>query len=114
MINVLYVGNYLKGSKNPSYMFTLGPLLEGLGCRLTYTSSANNKVLRLLGMLRSVVHCRRYVDVVLIDTYSTQNFYYAYLCSQLCRFFKLKYIIINFFGIQNCVLIFKNYPKNQK
>jgi glycosyltransferase involved in cell wall biosynthesis len=34
------------------------------------------------------------VDVVLIDTYSTQNFYYALLVSQLCRVLKLPYIPI--------------------
>ena len=94
MINVLYVGNYLKGSKNPSYMFTLGPLLEGLGYRIIYTSSANNKIIRLLGMIWSVFRHRRYVDVVLIDTYSTQNFYYAVVIAWLCRRFKLWYILI--------------------
>jgi glycosyltransferase involved in cell wall biosynthesis len=34
------------------------------------------------------------VDVVLIDTYSTQNFYYALVISQLCRCFGLDYISI--------------------
>ncbi|WP_115461502.1 glycosyltransferase family 4 protein [Winogradskyella aurantiaca] len=92
--NVLYVGNYLKGPKNPSYMFTLGPLLEALGYRIIYTSSANNKLVRLLDMIWSVVRHRRYVDVVLIDTYSTQNFYYAVVIAWLCRRFKLIYIPI--------------------
>jgi len=32
------------------------------------------------------------VDYVLIDTYSTQNFWFAFIISQLCRILKLKYI----------------------
>src|SRR5690606_2235082 len=34
------------------------------------------------------------VEYVLIDTYSTQNFYYAYLSAKLSRLLKLKYIPI--------------------
>jgi glycosyltransferase involved in cell wall biosynthesis len=32
------------------------------------------------------------VDYVLIDTYSTKNFWYAFIISQLCRILKVKYI----------------------
>tara|TARA_R110000868_G_scaffold83058_7_gene234745 strand:- start:5657 stop:6535 length:879 start_codon:yes stop_codon:yes gene_type:complete len=45
-------------------------------------------------MLFSVLKYSKKVDYVLIDTYSTSNFYYAFLCSQLCRVFNLKYIPI--------------------
>ncbi|MCB4808708.1 glycosyltransferase family 4 protein [Tamlana sp. 62-3] len=37
---------------------------------------------------------RKSANYVLIDTYSTLNFYYAFLVSALCRIFKLKYIPI--------------------
>src|SRR5690606_38542779 len=43
-------------------------------------------------MLWTCLSHRKKVDVVLIDTYSTQNFYYALLVSQLCRVLGLPYI----------------------
>ncbi len=48
----------------------------------------------MLDMLYSVFRYAKLADVVLIDTYSTSNFYYAFLVSQLCRFLKLPYIPI--------------------
>ena len=44
-------------------------------------------------MLWSVIQHRK-VDCVLIDTYSTTNFWYAFVISQLCRFLGIKYIPI--------------------
>ncbi|MBR9845714.1 MAG: glycosyltransferase family 4 protein, partial [Algicola sp.] len=61
------------------------------------------------------------VDVVLIDTYSTQNFYYALSISQLCRILNVSYIPIlhggNLTSRLNshpkwCRLIFKNATCN--
>ena len=75
-------------------MFTLGRLLESEGYHLTYASGYGNKILRLLHMLYMVMRKRRHTDYVLIDTYSTQNFYYALLVSQLCYWFQLPYIPI--------------------
>jgi glycosyltransferase involved in cell wall biosynthesis len=61
---------------------------------MSYSSSKTNKVLRLLDMIWSCILVSRKVDFVLIDTYSTINFYYALTISQLCRILKLKYIPI--------------------
>ncbi|WP_299101306.1 glycosyltransferase family 4 protein [uncultured Winogradskyella sp.] len=95
MKNVLYIGNNLKNKKsNTSSIQTLGALLEGEGYSLYYASSKSNKVFRLLDMLKSVVKLRNTADVVLIDTYSTLNFYFALIVSQLCRFLDLEYIPI--------------------
>lgn len=44
-------------------------------------------------MLWSVIKYRK-VDYVLIDTYSTVNFWYAFTTSQLCRLLQIKYIPI--------------------
>ena len=93
MKNILYIGNKLNHKhSNVSSIDTLGPLLEQEGYTLYYASSRLNKVLRLLEMLFACVRFRRQVDVVIIDTYSTLNFYYAFFVSQLCRILKLKYI----------------------
>jgi glycosyltransferase involved in cell wall biosynthesis len=75
-------------------MFTLGTLLEKEGYHLTYVSSYTNKLLRLGHMLYAVIGNRRNTDYVLIDTYSTQNFYYAVLVSKLCNWLKLAYVPI--------------------
>ncbi|MCF1421417.1 glycosyltransferase family 4 protein [Mangrovimonas futianensis] len=95
MKNVLYVGNNLQQSKsNVSSIHVLGSRLEAFGFKLWYTSSKRHKWLRLLDMCWCVLVKRRWVDVVLIDTYSTINFYYALAVSQLCRLLHLPYIPI--------------------
>ncbi|GGD15113.1 hypothetical protein GCM10011343_02640 [Flavobacterium orientale] len=55
-----------------------------------------------------VLHSRK-VDVVLIDVYSTLNFWYAYSCSLLCRVFDIPYIPILHGG--NLPARFQNNPK---
>jgi glycosyltransferase involved in cell wall biosynthesis len=59
-------------------------------------------------MLWSIFQNRK-VDAVLIDTYSTTNFWYAFATSQLCRLLKLKYIPILHGG--NLPFRLKNNPK---
>lgn len=95
MTQLLYIGNNLRNEQsNRSVMDTLGPLLEQEGYDVSYASSKSHKLMRLLDMLKSVLKYRNSVDVVLIDTYSTQNFYYAFFVSQLCRLLKLPYMPI--------------------
>jgi len=93
--NVLYIGNYLNSKKrNASYMFTLGHLLAHEGYSMHYASGFMWKPLRLVHMLLKVFLMRNKAHHVLIDTYSTQNFYYAYLTAKLCQLLKLPYIPI--------------------
>lgn len=95
MKHILYIGNQLSsGNKTATTIDTLSTLLRAEGYIVTTVSKKHNKVWRLLDMLSYIIKLRRKVDYVLIDTYSTTNFYYAYLCSQLCRVFKLKYMPI--------------------
>ncbi len=95
MISILYIGNKLNNStSNVTTIETLGKGLNDEGYQIIYASSKSNKLLRLLDMLISVVKNRKKVKYVLIDTYSTQNFYYALLVSALCKFYNLKYIPI--------------------
>ncbi len=95
MKKILYIGNRLvKKHKTPSSIDVLGPLLEKEGHTIRYTSSKKNKSIRMLDMLLACHKQRKKVDCVLVDTYSTQNFYYAFLTTQLCRFLRLKYIPI--------------------
>lgn len=95
MKNVLYIGNNLNNkTSNLSGIQTLGPLLEQEEFVMHYASSKSNKVLRLLDMIWTCLRLANRIDVVLIDTYSTQNFYYAFIISQLCRFLNVDYIPI--------------------
>nr|WP_291114661.1 glycosyltransferase family 4 protein [Flavobacterium sp. UBA6135] len=55
-----------------------------------------------------VLHSRK-ADVVLIDVYSTLNFWYAYSCSLLCRVFDIPYIPILHGG--NLPARFQKNPK---
>lgn len=75
-------------------MFGLGDLLSQEGYTLSYASPYSNKMLRLSHMLHTLWMERRQNDYVLIDTYSTQNFYYAVLVGKLCTWLKLPYIPI--------------------
>lgn len=110
MKRLLYIGNKLSGSgKTVTTIDTLSKLLKTEGYTVKTSSSKKNKLLRLLDMLVSILLNAKSTDYVLIDTYSTQNFYYAYLCSQLCRVLKLKYIPILHGG--NLPNRLKNNPK---
>lgn len=93
MTRILYIGNNLKTkTSNVSSIQLLGGLLEKEGYSVYYASSRRHKVLRLLDMVFCFFKYLRKVDYVIIDTYSTLNFYFALLISQLCRVFKKAYI----------------------
>ncbi|HNP32552.1 MAG TPA: glycosyltransferase, partial [Flavobacterium sp.] len=93
MKNLLYIGNKLSNHGYTSTSIeTLGGFLEAEGFNVYYASSEENKALRMLEMIyKTFKYCRK-VDYVLIDTYSTKNFWYAFIVSQLCRILRLKYI----------------------
>ena len=91
--NLLYIGNKLsEHGMTVTSIETLGVLLSKEGYNLFYASSKRNKFLRLFEMMLQTIKCRNRIDYVLIDTYSTKNFWYAFLVSQLCRVLNLKYI----------------------
>ncbi len=95
MIRILYIGNnFTQKSKYSSTLTTLSELLISEGCKLTIASSKRNKIIRLFDMCWSVVKNRDKVDFLLIDTFSTSNFYFAFFTSQIARFLHLKYIPI--------------------
>jgi glycosyltransferase involved in cell wall biosynthesis len=95
MKRLLYVGNKLSShGSNTTAIETLGPMLEREGFTLRYASSKKNKVLRLLDMAMATLRFARSSGYVLIDTYSTSNFWYAFTVSQLCRLLRTPYIPI--------------------
>ena len=92
---ILYLGNQLsKHGKNETGVEFLGRKLMSWGYSVKQTSSYKHSVLRLLHMLWSVMCFPRKHSVLLIDTYSTKNFWYAYLSAQLARIKGMPYICI--------------------
>lgn len=93
MRKLLYIGNKLsKHGATVTGIEVLGPLLEEKGFRLTYASSKKNKLARLAEMVLKTLGKKP--DYVLIDTYSTSNFWYAFAVSQICRWRKIRYVPI--------------------
>lgn len=93
--SLLYVGNQLsKHGYNKTSIETLGVFLEGEGYDLILTSDKKNQIIRLFDMLFTTFLKAKKVNYVLIDVYSTSSFWYAFLCSQLVRFFTVRYIPI--------------------
>ena len=90
---ILYIGNNLtKKTKYNSTIIVLSSLLKNEGYSVKVSSDKTNKILRLLDMCFSVFRYKS--DYILIDTFSTVNFYYAFVISQLARLLNVKYIPI--------------------
>jgi len=92
---ILYIGNNIKSnSATVTTISNLGELLKKEGFNVKVKSSHSTKFFRLLSMLWAIIRYRNQISYVLIDTYSTLSFFYAFFTSQLCRILKLKYIPI--------------------
>lgn len=94
-MKLLYIGNaLLQHGATPTSADILPELFRKEGYEVEVSSSKKNILFRLVHMLWSILGCRSSAEYILIDTYSTRNFWYAYCCSQLCRLLGLKYIPI--------------------
>ncbi|WP_081211286.1 glycosyltransferase family 4 protein [Salegentibacter sediminis] len=95
MKNLLYIGNELKARGGaPTSIDVLAPLLRAEGLQIQTASSKKNQLLRLSDMLITLIKNSHWADAVLIDTYSTRNYWYTVIISQLCRILNLDYILI--------------------
>ena len=92
MKKILYIGNNLI-NKNPTTLIQLSYILKSLDFKVFVYSGKQNKLIRMLHMCFGVMKHRN-ANYLLIDTYSTTNFYYALIVSQLARLFSIKYIPI--------------------
>lgn len=91
-MQIVYVGNRLaRWGYTPTSVETLGERLRELGEVIPY-SDKKNTYKRLLDMLQGIWRHRSTANVVIIDTYSSTAFYFAWLCGLLCRVIKLPYI----------------------
>ena len=120
--NLLYIGNKLSAhGLNQTSIETLGVLLQKEGYSIRFSSSKKNQYFRLLDMCWAVISQSKKTDYVLIDTYSTSSFWYAFFTSQLCRILSVPYIpILHGGNLLNrlkknpglCKMIFNNSYKN--
>lgn len=95
MRRILYIGNKLeKHGATPTGVDTLSKKLEAEGFQVKAVSSYKNKAFRLGHMVLSVLRNIQNKDLVLIDTYSTRNFWYAISCARICSKFSIPYIFI--------------------
>lgn len=93
--SLLYIGNKLsKKGATVTSIETLGKFLKEEGYTVYTSSGKPNKLFRLIDMLFSTLKHSSKVSVVLIDTYSTQNFYYAVAVANLCRLLRIPYVPI--------------------
>lgn len=93
-IKLLYLGNRLSAKgRNVSTIDTLARSLSSLNYEVYTYSDQPNQFRRLLSMLAAVIRHRN-VNYLLIDTYSTLGFWFAYLSAMLAKFLGLPYIPI--------------------
>ncbi len=110
---LLYIGNKLSSSKtNPTTHSLLESGLKHEGYKVISASPYKNKFLRLTHMKLVFFRNYRRADHILIDVYSTQNFWYAVLIARLARLFSKKYIPILHGG--DLKKRFNNSPKSTK
>jgi glycosyltransferase involved in cell wall biosynthesis len=89
---IVYVDNFLTGhGHTPTTGTTLVKLFKQEGYTVISTSNKQNKALRLVDMLFTIIANRKNA-VVLIATYSTTAFYFACACAFVCKLLNIHYI----------------------
>jgi len=93
--NLLYVGNKLSHHGfTPGVIETLGPLLEKEGYKVFYAGIYKSQLIRLIEIILKVAYYGRKTGYILIDTYSTNAFWFAYLAALAARAIKVPYVPI--------------------
>lgn len=93
--SLLYVGNKLSHyGFTLGVIETLGPLLESEGYKVSYAGTYKNQVIRLIEIILKVVFIGRKANYILIDTYSTSAFWFAYFAGMMARLIKVPYITL--------------------
>jgi glycosyltransferase involved in cell wall biosynthesis len=110
-MSLVYIGNFL--GSNPGFysgpnQWIVDTLIKS-NYDVKYGSKKFGKIARIIDMLKIILLNRKKADLVLLDTYSSQAFYFALLVSFFCRLFKLKYVVILHGG--DLPTRYKNSPK---
>ncbi|MDN5205380.1 glycosyltransferase family 4 protein [Fulvivirgaceae bacterium BMA10] len=91
---ILYIGNKLSiHGFTPTTIDTLGPKLQE-DFSVILISDKKNKVLRFWDAIQTIIKFRGKLSAILIDTYSTSNFYYTLVSALLAKRFGIPYVPI--------------------
>ncbi|CAN5282310.1 hypothetical protein BH23BAC1_BH23BAC1_09910 [soil metagenome] len=91
---ILYIGNKLsRHGITPTSVDTLGEKLKE-SFQIKTISDKKNKIIRFLDIIWEITKHRKDTQLILIDTYSTWNFYYAVISAFLAIKFSINYIPI--------------------
>ena len=94
-MKVLYFGNILsKHGYTPTTIENLSRLLQTDDLEILISSDKRSKLLRFVDMITFFCKHRKEADIVMIDTYSTLNFWYAVVIGMLSYHYGIKYIPI--------------------
>lgn len=94
-MKILYLGNDLSAATGYTMaMDVLSSHLRSEGYFVTTYSQKKSIVLRFIDMIIGIIKNRNKTDVVLIDVYSTLNFYYSLIAALICRWLRLPFICI--------------------
>lgn len=94
-MEILYIGNkLLKHGSTPTGIDVLGAQFEAMGYQMHYGGTIKNQLGRLSQMLTKVYQLRNRISCVLIDTYASYGFWFAYLCGRLAKALGVPYICI--------------------
>ena len=89
---IVYIGNKLsRHGSSINFIELLVPRLEDR-YQVLSASSNKSKIARIFSMLLLIWMNRTRCRLVIIDTYSTSAFYYAYYAAKLCDYLSLPYV----------------------
>lgn len=93
---IVFVGNVLsKKGRAISYTeFLVTRLRESTSEELHLISNYKNKFLRLAHATLFLIFNKKKIKLVVIDTFSTSAFYYAYVVARLCKWMKKRYVLV--------------------
>jgi glycosyltransferase involved in cell wall biosynthesis len=80
--------------KSPSVIEEITPRLRQEQHNIVAFSDKRSPLFRMLHMIQGLLRNRRETSLVLLDTYSTSAFWYAWLLAQMCRILNIPYIPI--------------------
>lgn len=90
-ISILYIGNKMQEhGKSPTSIDTLSPLFS----EFMEVKTASNKkkiIFRFIDIIYTIFKYRNNIDLILVDTYSSKNFYVTLLVSFLAQILKIDY-----------------------
>ncbi len=92
--NILYIGNFLtEGNRTPGTNELIVQKLKEK-YKVYYASSKKSEIQRLFDMLFLITSKGNKNSIILIDTFSSKAFYFAFASGLLSRFYNIKFILI--------------------